>query len=148
MATSAATQKAIDVAVQKALAKHAEGLVAAQSKPHLIGDLRKVWRQTAEHKAHQVKLFLSSLVGLVFLQVLSDVSDGKTPFSDVHDIRSLWFYLAPFLLVAYNQYRPRLGAAEVDSAPGVTIVPSQINPDLPDVPTIDTVTTAEGDAAP
>lgn len=154
MATSAATQKLIDAAVQEAVAQVKTGLVATGSKPHLIDGLRKQLRQTAEHKQAQVKLFLSTLGGILMLQVLSDVAAGKTPFESVHDVRSLWFYLVPFGLVAWRQIHPAITASQIDSVPGVTIVPSQIDPVLPDVPTNEVVTPdtggvpPEGDAAP
>lgn len=127
------------------LATSIAGAVSAQvvqvaSKPELIDQLRATWRKSAEHKAAQVKLFLSSLVGIVVLQAVSDLAAGKTPFSTVHDTRSLWFYLAPFALVAWRQRHPALTASQVDSAPGVTIVPEQVA--APDDPV------PEGDAAP
>lgn len=106
-----------------------KGLVVAASKPEMVDNLRKVWRKTAEHKAAQVKLFLSTLGGLLVLQVLSDATAGRTPFSSIHDLRDLWFYLAPVVLVAWRQYHPALTASQVDSAPGVTIVPDQVSDD-------------------
>lgn len=132
-------------AVDKTIATSA-AVVQAASKPELVDQLRATWRKSAEHKAAQVKLLLSSLVGIIVLQMVSDLAAGKTPFSTVHDIRSLWFYLAPFVLVAWRQLHPALTASQVDSAPGATIVPAQVAPASD--PAADPDLAPEGDAAP
>lgn len=162
-APSAATQKLIDEAVQTAVAQAGKGLVVAASKPQMVNDLRKTWRKSAEHKAAQAKRFVSILIGVFVLQVGGDIGAHKNPFAALHNGRDLLYYLAPFAFVAWRQYHPALTASQVDSAPGVTIVPEQvgtptpvaITPDPTPDPTTDTVlplvpdpVVPEGDAAP
>lgn len=148
--TSAADQKLIDQAVAAALAQAQKGLVAAQSKPDLVAHLRKTWRGSAEHKAAQVKRFVYSLAGVVGLQLVSDAASGTDPLTHFTDAKTAWYYLLPFALVAWKQVHPSLSASEVDSAPGVTIVPDQVGAPTVDVPAPDATVQApaEGDAAP
>jgi hypothetical protein len=141
MKRTRSNQPAVDKTIADDLAATSAQVVQAASKPELVDQLRATWRKSAEHKAAQVKLFVSSLAGIVVLQVVSDLAAGKTPFSTVHDTRSLWFYLAPFVLVAWRQLHPALTASQVDSAPGATIVPTQVGVPDPDP-------APEGDAAP
>ncbi len=121
---SAAVQAQIDAAVQEALKSATAGLVQAASKPQEIENLRKTWRASAEHKAAQVKLFLSTLFGLVALQAVGDFSTGKD-LTHLLDTRALLTYLAPIALVAWRQIHPALTSSQADSAPGMTIVPEQ-----------------------
>lgn len=122
---SAAVQAQIDAAVQAALTNATAGLVATGGKPHEIDNLRKVWRASAEHKAAQIKRFLSAMGAVLGLQLVSDFSTGKNPLEHFTDLRTAWFYLLPFALVAWRQLHPALTASQADSAPGVTIVPDQ-----------------------
>lgn len=134
MATSVGVQKQIDDAVSVAVKTALASTVAVASKPDLIQNLRKTWRGTAEHKAAQVKLFLSTFFGMVVLQAIGDFASGKD-LSHLADRRALLTYLAPVALVAWRQIHPALTASQADSAQGVTIVPTQValpDPAVPD----------------
>lgn len=120
-------QPAVDTTIADDIAASAPA-VKVVSKPELVANLRSTWRKSAEHKAAQVKRFVSALAAVVLAQVLSDVAAGKTPFTTVHDLRSAWFYLLPVVLVAWRQLHPALTATQVDSAPGATIVPAEVDP--------------------
>ena len=100
--------------------------VVASSKPALINELRSTWRASREHKVAQVKRFVSALVGVVALNVVSDISANKDPLAHVTDTRTAWYYLLPLAWVAWRQLHPALTASQVDSAPGATIVPAQV----------------------
>jgi hypothetical protein len=166
MAVSKKTQALIDQAVNEAVAATKVGLVAAESKPDQIEALRKTWRATAEHKRAQVVRFFSTMAGVLAIQVGGDLMAHKDPFAALHTGRDLLYFLGPVAYVAWRQMHPALTAAQVDAAPGVTIVPSQVGaqtvdvavdnaqvevtlPDeTPDAVVADVAADVEGDAAP
>lgn len=102
--------------------------VAVTSKPDQIEALRATWRKTTEHKIAQVKLFLSAFLGVLGLQVIGDLTAGRS-LSHLKDPHDLWTYLLPLGLVAWRQLHPALTASAVDSAPGATIVPAEVTSD-------------------
>ena len=153
-----AQQAMIDQAVQAALAEAQKGLVAAVSKPDQIANLRNTWRKSGEHLAEQLKRF-------VRLTVLAAIpAAGSLLFSKHFDTQTLLAFILPFAETAFRQVFPAMGAASVDSAPGVTIVPDQVaDPATPVVAPVDPVVVPdpvvpaadpgapvvpEGDAAP
>lgn len=131
---SAATQALIDKAVSAALSGAQEGMVHAESKPDLISGLRKTWRKSAEHGAEQLARFARLFVLSAIPVVVDLLMKGPENF----DWQTLLFALVPIGEAAYRQVYPALGAAKVDSADGVTIVPSQVViQEEPDVPPVD-----------
>lgn len=156
---TAAQQALIDQAVQAALAEAQKGLVTAVSKPDMINNLRSTWRSSAEHGAEQVKRFLRLTVVAAIPAVVSAIVAATTAHT-TFDWKTLLALIVPFAETAYRQVFPALGAAAVDSAPGVTIVPDQVAstdpapadptvaPVTPDPAVPDVVPPAEGDAAP
>lgn len=100
--------------------------IATGSKPDQIDALRKVWRQSGEHKAAQIKRFFSALGAVLFAQVAGDIGAGKDPLSHFTDARTAWYYLVPFAYIAWRQLHPSMTASQADSAQGVTIVPEQV----------------------
>lgn len=100
--------------------------------------LRKTWRKSREHYQAQVIRFLSLLGGLLAAQAVNDIQHHHRIFSEITDANSLFTYLVPVGYVAWRQVHPALTAAQVDSAPGATIVPEQVgvvNDGLPVEPT-------------
>ncbi len=153
MPTSVATQKLIDQAVQDALAAALKNTVATASKPQHINDLRKTWRKSAEHKAAQIKRFVYSLGAILAVQLVGDVQSHQNPLDHFTDVKTTWYYLIPFVYLAWKQAHPSMSASEVDSAPGVTIVPDQVvphddPPPPPPPPGDGGDPLSEGDAAP
>lgn len=124
-------------------------VVVAVSKPHAIGALRSRWRRTAEHWRAQAFRFFGILGGIIGSKMLGDVLAGHSPFQHLVTFHDWELYLLPFVVIAYRQWRPSLGAAAVDSAPGVTIVPEQVGlpPDTVAVPAPAPLTPA-GDTTP
>lgn len=127
MAVSKKTQALIDQAVADAIKATQAGLVAAQSKPELVKDLRATWRKDAVHVAEQVKRFLRLSVLAAMPTLLPLLMGGH------FDSKTLLAFLVPVLEVVYRQMFPALGAQQVDDAQGVTIVPSQVGAQTVDV---------------
>lgn len=95
--------------------------VAVASKPQHVAALRSTWRKTSEHYIAQAKRFLLVFLGAIVPQLLTNGFDNI----GIDSIRAL----APAaLLVAIRQMYPELGAAGLDSAPGATIVPTEVTP--------------------
>lgn len=136
-------QAAVDKTIAEGIAEARAQLVQAAAKPELVDNLRATWRKSAEHKAAQVKRFVAALVGVVVVQIIADVSAGKNPLDHFTDAKTAWYYLLPFALVAWRQVHPSMTASQVDSAPGATIVPTQVA-----APGDATDPAPEGDAAP
>lgn len=128
MAVSKKTQALIDQAVAEALESAKAGLVAAQSKPELVKDLKTTWRKEAVHTAEQVSRFLR-LTLLAALPTLIPFLMG-----DDFDWKTTIAFILPFAEVAYRQMNPSLSAKAADDAQGVTIVPSQVGVATVDVP--------------
>lgn len=125
--------------------------VVVVSKPQHIDALRKTWRKSAEHKAAQVKRFFSALGAVLIAQLVGDFASGRDPLTHFTDLRTAWYYLLPFALVAWRQLHPAMTASQVDSAPGATIVPSEVDPGVVPDPAPDPApdnVAPEGDAAP
>lgn len=121
-------QALIDAAVARALEEARRGLVTADSKPHLVGELRKTWRGSAEHAAEQVKRFLRLAVLAAAPSVIDLLNGGK------FDRKTLIAFIVPVAEAAYRQMFPALGAKSVDDAQGVTIVPSQVGAETLEIP--------------
>ncbi len=99
--------------------------VPVVSKPQHVPALRSTWRKTSEHYLAQARRFLIVFLGALLPQVLATGLDNL----GTDTLKAL----APAaLLVAVRQLYPELGAAGVDSAPGVTIVPAEVQPPLID----------------
>lgn len=130
MAVSKNTQALIDKAVAEALAEAQKGLVTAASKPDLVPNLRKTWRKTAEHGAEQLARFARLFV----LSAIPVLVDFLVKGSGHFDWETLLFALVPVGETVYRQVFPALGANKVDSADGVTIVPSQVGAQTVDIP--------------
>lgn len=95
--------------------------VAVTSKPEHVPALRSTWRGTAEHYIAQGKRFLLVFLGAIVPQLLTNGLDNL----GIDTVRAL----APAaLLVAIRQVWPELGAKAVDTAPGATIVPAEVDP--------------------
>ena len=122
----------IDAAVKAAVAQAvaAETVAHTSSKPHLVSDLRGTWRKSSQHLEEQavrfVRLFIVSAIPAV---VALTTSGGD------FDKKTLLALLVPVAETAYRQVFPALGASKADDAPGVTIVPAQL-----DSPSVDPVT--------
>src|SRR4051794_21315439 len=101
-------------------------LTITGSKPELQTQLRDTWRKSAEHKAAQIKRFISALVAVLTLQLVGDVTAHKNPLEHFTDATTAWYYLIPLAYVAWRQIHPSMTASEIDSAPGATIVPEQV----------------------
>lgn len=101
-------------------------LTIAQSKPHLIDSLRKTWRSTRQHYQAQAVRFFGILFGLVATKVFADIMAGKDPLDGLDTLADWKAYMLPLVVVAWRQFRPQLGAKQVDTADGVTIVPDQV----------------------
>lgn len=127
----AAFNAAVQEAVEKAMADAQAGLVAAQQKPELVSHLTSTWRKSAEHMAAQIRRFFI-LTLLAAIPSLSDLLSGGR-----FDMKTLFAFITPFAYVALRQVNPELGAAQVDSAPGVTIVPDQVGVPTAEVPVED-----------
>ena len=97
--------------------------------------LRSTWRATAEQRATQawrfLRLALIALIGQVFAQLAANNFDlDKISHLDQKAIVALLVGAAE---AAWRQLHPALTASAVDSAPGATIVPAQV--DQPGAPT-------------
>lgn len=123
MALTKAQQAEVDKAVQAAL----KTAVTAASKPHLVDDLRKTWRKSAEHKAAQIKRLIIGMGSVLAIQIGGDILAHKDPFAALHTGRDLLYFLGPIAFVAWRQQHPAMTASQVDSAPGATIVPAQLD---------------------
>lgn len=100
------------------------GLVVVASKPDLVKNLRATWRKSAEHLAEQLARFLRILALGLPVPLVDLLLRGSGKF----DWPTLLIVIAPLAETAWRQVFPALGAAKVDSAPGATIVPSQVMP--------------------
>lgn len=91
-----------------------------------VAALRKTWRGTREHYSEQVKRFLRIFAGTLVPQLLA---------LDFHHVTrsALLALIAPAAEVTWRQLYPALGAAGVDTAPGATIVPEQVDLPVPDL---------------
>lgn len=90
----------------------------------LLAALRSTWRMSREHKAEQANRFLRIFGAVLVPQLVAVGVDHLT--------RTIVLSLvAPALEVAFRQLYPALGAYGAASAPGVEIVPEQLdNPDI------------------
>lgn len=93
------------------------------SKPQHVAALRATWRRSAEHFAEQAKRFLRLTVLAALPSLLNLLQGGK------FDTRTLVAFVVPFAEVAYRELFPALGAAAADTAPGVTIIPTEVGAD-------------------
>lgn len=112
------------------LLANAAAAAAPQSKPHLVGALRSTWRKSGQHYREQVIRFVRLFVVSAIPVVTSAVMSGSH-----FDKKTLLALLVPVVETVYRQIFPALGAQAADDAPGVTIVPEQVEQ-------------TEGDAAP
>jgi len=115
-------------------------LVATASKPDLQAQLRATWRKSGEHYAEQLKRFIRLTIIAAVPSLTNVIAGGH------FDWKTLLAFILPFAEVAWRQMFPAMGAASADSAPGVTIVPSQVGggedvPAEPEDPTAPPVTT-------
>lgn len=90
------------------------------SKPTLVPALRATWRKSTEHFIEQLKRFIRLTALSAIPSVSSLIAGGK------FDTRTLYAFILPFAEAAYRQVFPALEAAAVDSAPGATIVPAEV----------------------
>jgi hypothetical protein len=93
-----------------------------------VAALRSTWRTTAEQKATQawrvLRLFLLALAGQVIAQLTANGFDlEKITHLDQKAVVAL---LVAAGEAAWRQLHPALTASAVDTAPGATIVPTQI----------------------
>jgi hypothetical protein len=113
--------------------------VVVSSKPHLVDKLRSSWRTTGEQRAMQLWRFLrltvTTLVGELFAQLVANGFD-LTGLSHIGQKAAVALVVGA-AETAWRQLHPALTASAVDSAPGATIVPAQLDQPAP-----------EGDAAP
>lgn len=123
---------AINAAIEVELAAAKKTLVSTNSKPQHISDLRKTWRKSAEHKAAQIKRFVSAMAAVLMANITGDLVAHKDPLTHFTDLRTAWYYLIPFAYVAWRQVHPAMTASQADSAPGVTIVPEQVGVPTPE----------------
>jgi hypothetical protein len=101
------------------------GLVVAASKPDLIKSLRATWRKSSEHVAEQLWRFVRLLSVASVIPIIDVIVRGSGHFDWV----TLLMAIVPVFETTWRQVFPALGAAKVDSAPGVTIVPDQVQAD-------------------
>lgn len=109
--------------------------VTVVSKPEHVEALRATWRGTAEQKAAQLwrflRLYVFSFVGQVLAQVITTAIAGGVDVTNL-DRKAIGALLIPAAELVWRQKHPALTAGAVDTAPGVTIVPSEVVPtDVP-----------------
>lgn len=92
------------------------------SKPHAVDHLKATWRKSAEHLREQVLRFLRLFAFAAVVPLLDLIVQGPSKF----DWASLFAALIPVFETTYRQFQPAMSAGGADSAPGVTIVPDQV----------------------
>lgn len=127
---TASQQQFVDAIIAGVEQEAKKGLVAAASKPELVIQLRKTWRKSAEHLAEQLARFMRLFLLGAPVPIVDVIVKGTGHF----DWETLLVALVPVGETAWRQVFPALGAAKVDQAPGVTIVPSQVDPQAVDIP--------------
>ena len=91
---------------------------------HVVA-LRSTWRSTAEHYKAQAFRFVRIFLGVAVSQALASLATGTSPLSSF-DRKAVVAFLVPIAEVTWRQLHPALTASEVDTAPGATIVPSEV----------------------
>lgn len=121
-----------------------EATVVIASKPLQIPALRSTWRKAAEQKVAQLWRFLRVAVVAFGTQIVGQVIANGDISAITHlDQKALVALVAGALETAWRQFHPAFTASAADSAPGVTIVPAQVETPAGEVPPV-----VEGDAAP
>lgn len=109
--------------------KAAGSRVVVRPKPEHVNALRKTWRRTREHYQAQARRFALIFGSILSTEIAGNFLAGKALLPHFTSWRELQLYLGPLLYVAWRQFRPQLGAAGIDSAPGATIVPAEVAAD-------------------
>lgn len=97
------------------------------SKPQHVNALRATWRRTRQHYQAQAIRFFGILGGLIGGKIAAAILAGQSnPFDGLVTAHDWVMYLVPVVVLAWRQFRPQLGAKQLDAAPGATIVPDQL----------------------